>query len=210
MTNLSPNQFALPGMEHLAHPLARHLPNDMYFHAETEKEGGHTAKLGRSFEHRFEAYEGGAPTAAEAMGRYHPRRVAGLYWKGQSYENSSSGYPGEIGWVERSKADFDDPERPHKGLVTDMFRFAHQHPVGDTVPVHSPDRSPFGQRWAKKVGPPELVPKKGDDYYRPPAGIHPYEQAEPKERAREWRVDVIGPTRQQHFFDGAKYDRDPF
>ena len=221
--NVSPNQFALPGMEHQAHPLAKHLAEGLHFAVEhevnTTPEGGFlearlSGALGRDkppprsvdppiAEHSLYAMKG-------------DEQIGELHWKGNKPVTRSS-YPGEVSWVRRNNRPEDDDGEltgappAHRGVMADMFAAGHETFFGQkTVPVHSPDRSPEGERWSAKIGPPELRPRRGQDFYRPPAGIHPFEKAEAPEPAREYRVDVIGPTRQQHFFDGAKYDRDPF
>lgn len=180
MSNLSPNQFALPGMEEHAHPLARYL-RDVHFRTPADVQPtarkdmddprGPTYTVPRSFdppvsEHNLEAIVPGQPD-----------RFAGeLHWRG---DNPGRQYPGEISWVSRGDAyvSSDLPATP--GLMTSMFHFAHEQvqPGQRTVPVHSPERSKEGEAWSAKVGPPELRPRRGDDAYRPPAGIHPFERA---------------------------------
>lgn len=158
-----------------------------------------------------------------------PGRLAGqLHWKGDAARDRLRTYPGEISYVARGEHATEDLYRDNDegvwksrhpfprtpGLMTSMFQFAHQQlqPGQTTVPVHSPDRSAAGEAWSRQVGPERLRPRRGDDNWLPPPGIHPYEKAEAAARPgrREYRVDTMGPTRQQHFFDATKYDRDPF
>lgn len=158
-----------------------------------------------------------------------PGRLAGeLHWRGDRPFQRRQTYPGEITYVSRHHDATEDLYRDQEegvwksqhpfprtpGLMTSMFQFAHQQvqPGQTTVPVHSPERSAEGEAWSAKVGPEHLRPKRGDDDWRPPYGTHPFEKAEiaEQEPRREYRVDVMGPTRQQHFFDAAQYDRDPF
>lgn len=204
--SVSPNQRALPGMERQAHPLARHL-NVVQFkesvssaptaRADMDDPRGPTYTVPRSFgpdvtEHSLMAVAPSPRPKETVEGT--PGRLAGeLHWRGDNPPFRKTAYPGEITFVGRGKhnnADIyrDDKEGVFKsahpfpdtpGMMTDMFHFAHQHvqPGQTTVPVHSPDRSAEGEEWSRKVGPPELRPKRYDEDWEPPEGIHPFERA---------------------------------
>jgi hypothetical protein len=145
---LSPNQFALPGMEHLAHPLAGHVAAGVHF----------------TMEHPHGEHE---LTARSASGG----GLGSLAWAGK--HGPGAQYPGEISTVVRHPATPKKDFRP--GLMTDLYKAGHQLNMGqDTVPVHSPTRTEAGEAWSKKVGGPR--PERHDWAWRPPAGIHPFEQ----------------------------------
>lgn len=215
MQNVSPNQRALPGMEHLAHPLARHL-NDLQFVFQNTHSYDRDQSLMRpeaplpKTHHELIAVHPD-PEHYEIHGDAHndvPGRAAGrLEWRGKE-----SGYmnPGEIAWVGRYEPNTNDEiERNHEegrwqlkkplpetpGLMTDMFHAGHQINMGqETVPVHSQDRTPYGERWSRGVGHPALRPDHGDTGWKPPAGIHPYER-EPRNLSKAQFSD----NDQQHF-----------
>jgi hypothetical protein len=201
MVTVHPNQRAFPGMEDQAHPLARHL-NDVQFQfstmgAGTRREGsdtGYRAPLSFDMqlarEHSITAVAP-SPRPNEAVFGT-PGRIAGeLHWKGET--PAKAHYPGEITWVGRGEYKSEDihrsadggiwhvhnpfPKTP--GLMTDMYKFAHQQvqPGQRTVPVHSPERTAKGEDWARRVGPEQLRPRRGDERWRPPPGIHPFERA---------------------------------
>lgn len=168
MRNVNMNQFALPSMEEHAHPLARHLARGTTFHFQTDYTHGEGGQGPRQpYEHSLHAVDKSSQT------------LGYLYWAGSAQRRGSGGsghYPGEVTWVSRATGDL---ARPHgtKGLMADLFHAGHQVNMGQsTVPVHSPDRSREGEAWSKKVGPPELRPKRSDFDWAPPPGIHPYER----------------------------------
>jgi len=163
MRNISPNQFALPGMEGLSHPGARHLPKGISFHHVEEKDPfyGHSNFL---YAHKMSP-EKFTPQV------HHGNALGHIQWAGSTATKTSQGanYPGEIEYVERAYG----AER-HKGLMTDLYRMGHELNMGQgTVPIHSPTRTPEGEEWSKKVGGPR--PKVGDYGWKPPVGVHPYE-----------------------------------
>lgn len=192
MRNLSPNQFALPGMEAHAHPLAPYVAAGFQFHEREElvghREPGywmarHTHRLGATHP---QAEGHGTPSLSFPGDMTHA--VAELHWRGEHHEE---GYPGEVEWVGRHSYE----PRSSSGITDAMHAFAS---LGgkSTVPVHSPDRSDAGDEWSARVGPAHLRPPssnevensyEGDDEayqehydewqnWQPPAGIHPYER----------------------------------
>lgn len=181
LRNVSPNQFALPGMEHMAHPGAKFLPKGISFHFQTEQHPGGVLNpafpdLSRSAEHRHILVAHKMSPATFNLDRHIGNTLGELHWAGEHEarpETHGSGhYPGEITWVQRGYA----AER-HKGLMASMFHMGHQVNMGQsTVPVHSPDRTAEGEEWSAKVGPAHLRPKHGDYDWRPPHGVHPYQQ----------------------------------
>lgn len=189
MSNLSPNQFALPGMEGAAHPLAKYLPHGFTFN-QTEQVGDYEQEHIHSLvaDHPAMANEPRKP-----RGGLEPKPgndpVAELHWSGQHYGEHSS-YPGEIKWVSRNSRNI-----PGSSGITDaLHAAASTMNLADTVPVHSTDRSDEGDAWSRRVGPAHLRPpsynevaKVTDDEgyqrageeiadWRPPAGTHPFER----------------------------------
>lgn len=175
--NISPNQFALPGMEEHAHPGARHLPSGVMFHHETEKGTYDPAyygfnrqgnkKMGPKTAHieRLYAHKMGGDFDPE---RHHANALGHMEWAGQHDQDTT--YPGEIKYIERGHG----TER-RKGLMTDLYRIGTTMNVGQsTVPVHSHNRTPEGEAWSAKVGGPR--PEAENTSWRPPAGLHPFEQ----------------------------------
>jgi len=191
MRNINLNQFALPGMEEHAHPGARHLAKGVHFGTTTDYihgDGENWRATRQPYTHTL--------YATNKQGHM----VGQLHWAGQGQDRppgsrSGSGkhYPGEITWVKSQRAltksnptgaeyvptkggNWRKAPNPHKGLMTDMFHMAHGMQFGQsTVPVHSPDRTREGEAWATKVGPEHLTPKRYDDDWRPPVGLHPFE-----------------------------------
>lgn len=193
MRNLNINQFALPGMEGMAHPGARHLAKGITFtpeHAqghyppEVRREGGYnTTVTPQAHVHRLYAHKMGAQFDPE---RHHGNALGFIEWAGQHDQGSRQDepgqmYPGEIKMVERS---YDPAADRSKGLMTDLYRMGHEMSFGQsTVPLHSPERTPQGESWSKKVGGPR--PRVGDTDWTPPKGIHPYEKAAAQAGRRE-------------------------
>jgi hypothetical protein len=168
LQKLNPHQFALPGMEHLAHPLAEHLSKGYTFDFETEKLKG---PPGQSWHHHA--------LNARAPGRDHnPEHMsaARLEWTGSKDEQSD--YPGHIEWA--GNQDTRAGTRPEsRGLARALFKAGHEMDFGQTtVPVHSPTRTHEGDKFAAKTNMPELTPRNNDFDWRPPEGIHPFEQAQ--------------------------------
>jgi hypothetical protein len=218
MRNINLNQFALPGMEEHAHPGARHLAKGVSFHTSTDytyrPPAGSTDWRQHKQAYGHMLYASGKK--GETLGE--------LHWAGQAAHRplgkpagSGGHYPGEITWVESKRArtkanptgaayiptksgNWRKAPNPHKGLMTDMFHMAHGMQFGQsTVPVHSADRTREGEAWATKVGPAHLTPKRYDDDWRPPVGIHPFER-----QAHQAIVDHLAKRSrtegQQHLF----------
>lgn len=177
LRNISPNQFSLPSMEHLGHPGAPYLAQGAKFHTTTSPD-----RHGRPYEHGLMAFGDKGQTVGE------------IHWAGSGQERREDGgghYPGEVTWVGRPEPRSEDIYRdekegvwkrkepvPHKGIMTAMYRMGHHVDMGQsTVPVHSPDRTSYGENWSEKVGPAHLRPPQGDFGWRPPTGIHPFERA---------------------------------
>lgn len=160
--NIHPGQFALPGLEHHAHPGAPFLPKGITFSQHESKDPiyGHS--------HYLYAHKMGSQFNPEL---HHGNALGHLQWAGsEAPPHQGVRYPGEIEYVERAYG----AER-HRGLMTAMYHLAHQLDVGQTtVPVHSATRTPEGEEWSAKVGGPR--PTMGDYAWRPPAGIHPFEK----------------------------------
>jgi hypothetical protein len=147
LQKLNPHQFALPGMEHLAHPLAEHLSKGYTFDFETEKLKG---PPGQSWHHHA--------LNARAPGRDHnPEHMsaARLEWTGSKDEQSD--YPGHIEWA--GNQDTRAGTRPEsRGLARALFKAGHEMDFGQTtVPVHSPTRTHEGDKFAAKTNMPELT-----------------------------------------------------
>lgn len=152
MTQLNPNQFALPGMEEHAHAGAKHLAQGYRFEMET----AHKVKPSRTdhtHELRAVAHDG--------------RLASRLEWSGS--EDDYGSYPGEIGSV-KSYA-YDDvfggevdrrarslegvTSHKGRGLASALFEMGHDPNVytgNDTVPLHSPVRTSDGYNWSDSVG----------------------------------------------------------
>jgi len=166
--NINVNQFALPGMEEHAHPGARHLKSGVMFHHETtagrdiedpsfHNPGEHRHWL---FAHRMGAAFDPSKHIGNALGH--------IQWAGEHDQHSF--YPGEIQYIERQYGG-----EHRRGLMTDLYKMGHEVNFGQsTVPTHSPTRTPEGERWSKNVGGPR--PERKDYDWKPPEGIHPYEQ----------------------------------
>lgn len=186
--NLSPNQFALPGMEEQAHPLAKYVARGFRFSEKTDV----TEEEGLEHQHRLYAYHPDADRP-EALTEYSKSRViphkqvAELNWAGP---HSRYYFPGEISWVNRTSR-----VEGSSGITDAMHAWASQGSKS-TVPVHSVDRSDEGNRWARRVGPPHLTPTSVREIFNepytneehtaavekamnwtPPTGTHPYERA---------------------------------
>ena len=181
--DVSPDQLALPGMEHLSHPWARQAARGLTLTHEHDPE---------SLEHVLWA------TRPEQVEHPLVSHHAVLQWGDQHYRT-----PGEITWVYNdSKRAQNYPElrvsNEHgggRGIAGDMMRSAHYFDVGqDTVPIHSPARTTDGNRFADKVMPhlkPERVASLHKTVWpnRPP---HPYEvkgKEEEQERVKQMRAE---------------------
>lgn len=205
--SVSPNQFALPGMEHQAHPLARHVAAGVHFDV-THAPKPHF-DFGKGWQKPLPAFN---PEIQEhsMFADHKGENIAELHWAGEQPETRSH-YPGEVTWVRRNNTPEDENERPtgeaprHPGIMRDMFAAGHETNFGQTtVPVHSTDRSAEGEAWSAKVGPPELRPRRGDDFWAPRPGIHPFERAG---QPRQLASHMAG---QREMFKADRYDRDPF
>lgn len=189
--NLNPNQFALPGMEHQSHPLAPYVAAGARFEFKTEnvpantiygypREGKDAERIGKPRGHEMIAYHG-------------ERDLGALQWRGSHSVGHADVYPGEITWVGRTKPDPENLYRDettgtwkernappaHRGIMSGMFGFAHEHPqpTQSTYPLHSPDRTWDGDRWAQQVGDyGRGMPEPADMDWRPEKGTHPYEK----------------------------------
>lgn len=188
---ISPNQFALPGMEGQSHRLARHVAAGVLFKFKSTPTSSRNRMVGEmpadwmrksraplSFNPSIEEHTLSARQASN------PAHVLGdVNWHGDA---ESKGYdPGEVTWVERMGAAIEGlskagtTDKPvHPGLMGDMFHAGHEIDMGQqTRPIHSTNRTAFGNPWAKKVGPPELVPKLNGKPVQTPPGFHPFERA---------------------------------
>lgn len=185
---VNPNQFTFPGMEEHGHRLARHVAAGVLFKTnadplttrnrninESHEDWKRKARTPLAFdppinEHRIRAYEAANP--AHVLGE--------INWQGDAVSPSRY-HPGEVTWVERMAGAYEggDTKKPlHPGLMGDLFHAGHEIEMGQTtLPVHSTNRTAFGNPWAKKVGPPELVPKLSGKSVQTPPGFHPYERA---------------------------------
>lgn len=211
--SVSPNQFSLPGMEHLGHPLASHVAAGVRFdpvHSAVSHEPGGFLESRLSGRAPKPAPLSFNPTIKEhsLYAEHKSESIGELHWAGEQPEVRSH-YPGEVTWVRRNNSyDEDDPDAgppKHRGVMAGMFAAAHETNFGQTtVPVHSTDRSAEGEAWSAKVGPPELRPRRGDDFWAPRPGIHPFERAG---QPRQLASHMAG---QREMFKADRYDRDPF
>lgn len=205
--NLNINQFALPGMEKLAHPGAPYLAKGISFTHQEEKgsyDFGDMAPGAKQPIHYHSHY-----LYAHKMGdRFNPAAHHGnalgfIQWAGaEATHEQGTHYPGEIEYVERNPS---TPER-HRGMMSALYNMGHQMSFGQTtVPTHSPTRTPEGEAWSEKVGGPR--PERGDYKWKPPAGIHPYEQ-QARDSVDEHiaRKNKMHPLGQQHFPGMGKVD----
>jgi hypothetical protein len=232
VSDLNPNQFAFKGMAKYAHPLAKALRKGITFkvtarpgataRADMDDPRGPSYRVPLSFDPPVNEYSllavAPSPRPRETV-EGTPGRLAGeLHWRGD--KTSPKKYPGEITYVGRGVHATEDiyrtvngdswasrhpfPRTP--GLMTNMFKFAHQEiqPGQRTVPVHSPERSAEGEAWSAKVGPEHLRPERYDEDWRPPYGVHPYERAG---RPPQFAPHVRG---QQQLFNTDPYEPDPF
>lgn len=160
MKALNPHQFALPGMEHLAHPFAPMLPHGLMVEYH-ERDPLHANA------HMLLAHRRVDPTK-DPYGQ--SREAAGvLEWSNQH----GGEYPGEIQWV--NNRTYGSREGHIPGVAQALYHTAHEIDLGQsTVPIHSPLRTREGDAFAEKTGGP-MPP--GEGYgWRPPKGIHPFEQ----------------------------------
>ena len=195
MRNLNPNQFTFPGMEHQGHPLAPYVAAGARFEFNTENVPGHDMY---GFPRQGEdAKRVGKPRGHEMLAFHGERELGALQWRGSHFKSHSDAYAGEITWVGRTDPptediayDHDqgrwvDTNRPpaHRGIMAGMFGFAHEHPqpTQSTIPLHSPERTWAGERWAQTVGDyGHGMPEAGDTDWKPEKGTHPYERAAKK------------------------------
>jgi len=214
---LNPSQFALPGMEHLAHPLAPYVAAGARFAFHTQPGQGYNE---RAYPYRPPA-SFNTPVYEHSLTAHHGQQDVGdMWWRGNKPPDRSHNYPGEITWVGRPDPKTEDVYRDndagvwraknqppaHKGVMSAMFEFAHEHPLPGqtTVPVHSPDRTPEGERWAQQTGYGHLTPELGDFDWKPPAGTHPYERAGSPPQlapAMEGQRVLFGPATGRKFYD---------
>lgn len=158
---LNPNQFALPGMEHHAHPFAKMLAHGYMAHPMIASDGG---------EHYLAALD--MKTAKES-GNDPLEHEAGLIeWHGSDVNPHR---PGEIAWI-------NNDSRTHRGASTPglgeaLYKTAKHVDMGqDTRPVHSDNLTEDGQAFHARVGGPTY--RRGHEESRPEYGYHPFEQAE--------------------------------
>lgn len=174
---VSMNQMALPGMEEHAHPGASTLAQGYRF--EHSQGRSSNSRNGGVMRHTLSAVPDGGHSQWDG--------VSDLTWASSHHPYT---YPGEIEGV------FTNKDHQRRGLARSLFRVAREMDFGqDTVPVHSPDRSPQGQKWSSAVGgprPPRGVPVAyripySDDRTGPmkssrrwdlPEGIHPFQKDE--------------------------------
>jgi hypothetical protein len=194
MRNINLNQFAFPGMEHLAHPLARHLAEGVKFDFRSS-----VAHPPRSMDETYDTHERRrAPLAFnppiyehELLARTPTSRsldepagyLGELHWRGDAPHRSN--YPGEITWVQRhhppAEGEHEDAGMAWKhrtpGMMGDMFEAAHQLQAGQTtVPLHSTERSAYGEKWSAGVGDPGLRPERGGEAPEVGEDYHPYQR----------------------------------
>ena len=195
MRNLNPNQFALPGMEHQAHPLASHVAAGARFEFNTERVPENTI-YGWPREGK-DAKRIGKPRGHEMLAFHGKRELGALQWRGSHFKANEDAYPGEFTWVGRTDPDPENLYREdgrwkernapprHAGIMTGMFHFAtdHPQPTQSTIPVHSPDRTAHGERWAQQAG--GHMPEVGEFGWKPPKGIHPYEEKKAAKKAKK-------------------------
>ena len=159
---VSPNQFALPGMEEGAHPTAKLLTKGYSFH------------LSSAQKYRYDHMEHVHTLSAEHES-LPGHEAAGLDWAGSKDEGSY--YPGEIKLVQTANRHL------HRGLATALYQTAVGTNLGkDTRPVHSPTLTDDGQAWSQKVGGYRFDPQ-AERSNTSPFGYHPFEegQADPHE-----------------------------
>lgn len=217
--NVNINQLAMPGMEEHSHPGAKHLaadPHLFFFHGQSKD-----PDTGEVYAEKMYAHTDWEGDRAGHGGKGIGGIQGVLRWAGPHAQPS---YPGEVEWVENTSGSYVSPQTPkYPGLMKDMFRMAHQIPMGQsTVPVHSTQRTERGEKFAHAVGPPELVPPRNKDVHGmrrevdwdPPPGIHPYERAgSPRQLAPAMKGQgrlrgvLAHVKKEQHRLDEAELDR---
>lgn len=161
--HVSPNQMALPGEEDKpgVHPLARHISEDT------------------GFEHHYDPQYGIHSLTAVNTTEARSARSPGhgyIDWAGkEGVEKNGAHYPGEIQMIENTSTVRN--RNPKKGLARDLYHAASTMSLGqDTLPIHSPTLTTEGMHFRETVGGEGAPEGKGAHKYKPPAGIHPYEQ----------------------------------
>lgn len=138
LSNISPNQFAIPGMEEHAHAGARHLAQGYRFGFGRAKDG---YRKPREDAWSMEAHHEDVPAWSDPGSA-----VSDITWADK--KATGAAYPGEIEYVTTSLT-----KHKGKGLPSAMFKMANTLNMGqDTIPVHSPVRTPEGLGWSNKVG----------------------------------------------------------
>lgn len=130
-----PHQLAIPGMEHMSHPWAKHLARGFMLDFSSSR---HTHTL------RAMDVEGSDP-------RYGPDEAAELNW-----ERAHSHVPGEISHVVNYQAGGREIHGTGvaKGLAGALLKSAHHWNFGqETLPIHSPLRTAAGEHFATKYRP---------------------------------------------------------
>jgi hypothetical protein len=133
--HVSPHQLAIPGMEEHAHPWAGPAARGYMLDLEHSPNEHHLA-------------------AVDVSHPKYPTSSAELSWA----KEGAKGYePGEVTMVENFSTGGRGvvPHDPRaKGLAGALFHSAHYWNFGQsTVPVHSPERTYAGERFANKVRP---------------------------------------------------------
>lgn len=165
---LNPNQFALPGMEHVS-------PNPMAPYLDRVQVAWGNNRVDR--ENEIVAHDPGTFP-------YREHRIGVLQW-GDSATNMS--YPGEIAWVE-NVAGF---RKGHsfKGIATALYHTANKMADADqfdTKPIHSETLTHEGSRFRFKTGGPGHEDEIPDDYHAYQRDPHSFEgQMRRKKRERE-------------------------
>lgn len=142
LKKLNPNQFAIPGMEHLSHPFAQHLPNGYRAEFVPKDDRG---------EHSLFALHDADVAHAVRVAR-NPRDDASAHLQWRNAAAPSHSYPGEILWADNSsKFSAQHPHEP--GLTRSLLALGRTVDMGQTtVPVHSPDRTEEGDHFAQRTG----------------------------------------------------------
>lgn len=144
--HVHPNQLAIPGMEHMAHPWAEHLKRGFMLQFDTH--GG---------THTLSAWDVSDPKW--------PSEAANLDWA-----RAHRTHPGEIDHVINYQAGGRETHGAGvaKGLAGALLHSAHYWDFGqETVPIHSPVRTDAGEHFASKYRP-DLKP----DIHRRLGGHH--------------------------------------
>lgn len=203
---LNPDQLAIPGLESLSHPFAVPLSQGLVLrHGNTYGEhhlGAYDPnRLAEIADEREEENRRRADPIYAELGL--PRPLAGPYdtgergrieWQDRASSELSGHYPGYVNWAGNSGGQpnylgqYSAGTTRYPGLAGHIFESAHAFDFGqDTVPIHSTDRTPYGDAFAQRTHP-ELAPpneRPSSDYYspnygdwEPPLGIQPFERAQ--------------------------------